>query len=133
MSDEAPRDGDAVTHVVVDAGAPPGRVVSLGTMLSPRGKLEMVAVKAPYERTDVPRKGMTPEEIGKLVDQAVMGGTPGGILLARVLMMNEADKAQVLQHAAKDDPLVLWFALLPKTARAEIVNAALREMSENAH
>lgn len=110
----------------------PGKIVQLGTAMTSRGKLEMVAVREAHERTDTPRRAMSPEEIQSMIDGAVMGGTPGGLLLMRILSMPAHEKAQVLNHAASDDPLILWFALLPKHVRAEFVNAALHDLKERA-
>lgn len=111
----------------------PGRIVSLGTVMTPQGKLEHVAVRAPFERTDVPRKTMTPQEARAAVDNAVMRGTPGGLLLARILTMPEHEKLQVIEQAMKEDTLILWFALLPKAVRAHFVQAAMNDLKETAH
>lgn len=110
-----------------------GRIVSLGTVMTPKGKMEHIAVRAPHERTDVPRKSMSPEEARAAVDNACMRGTPGGILLARILTMPEHEKLQVIEHAMKEDTLVLWFALLPKAVRAHFVQAAMNDLKETAH
>lgn len=101
-----------------------GRVVSFATVVTPRGSLRTTAVMTAPERTDRPRSEMTPEQVQALLDNATERGTEGGYLLAKILAMPPEERLQVLQKAVNEDPLVLWFALLPTNARQQIVNAA---------
>ena len=109
-----------------DAGNP-GRIVQFSANM--RGDADVAL--GPKQRTDIPRARMTVEEIEQQADKAVAGGTLGGIFIAKILSMNEDEKLQVLRHAVSD-PSVLWFAMLTRSERAEIIRAAMTELRENA-